>query len=144
MRIRRSCSFFASSFASFATLRANPSLTQRRKGRKESAKHALNQLYMKMKIFNLLLVATVLTVSISAQLKQPTESAMDRFLRYAKIDTQSAEDKDTVPSTQKQFDLARLLEKELKALGAQNVRVSEFAIVYAMVPGNLPDNSKVP
>src|SRR4029078_8048213 len=30
------------------------------------------------------------------------------------------------------------------ALGAQGVRVSEFGIVYAMVPGNLPDNSKVP
>jgi tripeptide aminopeptidase len=37
-----------------------------------------------------------------------------------------------------------LLAKELTALGAQNVRVSEFGIVYAMVPGNLADNSKVP
>lgn len=69
---------------------------------------------------------------------------MDRFLRYVKIDTQSAEDQSTVPSTKKQFDLARLLEKELKDLGLQNVRVSEFGIVYGMVPGNLPDNSKVP
>ena len=69
---------------------------------------------------------------------------MDRFLRYVKIDTQSAEDKDTVPSTKKQFDLARLLEKELTALGVQNVRVSEFGIVYGLVPGNLPDNTKVP
>jgi tripeptide aminopeptidase len=69
---------------------------------------------------------------------------MDRFLRYVKIDTQSAEDQDTVPSTKKQFDLANLLAKELKDLGVQNVRVSEFGIVYGMVPGNLPDNSKVP
>src|SRR4029077_6614879 len=51
---------------------------------------------------------------------------------------------EVVPSTQKQFDLAKLLEKELKGLGAQNVRISEFAIVYAMLPGNLQDNSKVP
>src|SRR6185436_321776 len=29
-------------------------------------------------------------------------------------------------------------------LGAENVRVSEFGIVYASLPGNLPDNSKVP
>src|SRR5256885_6265010 len=37
-----------------------------------------------------------------------------------------------------------LLEKELIALGVQNVRVSEFGIVYGMVAGNLADNSKVP
>ena len=48
------------------------------------------------------------------------------------------------PSTKKQFDLANLLEKELNDLGVQNVRVSEFGIVYGMVPGNLADNSKVP
>jgi len=79
-----------------------------------------------------------------AQLKLPTESALDRFLRYVKIDTQSAEDQTTTPSTRKQLNLANLLAKELTTLGAQNVRVSEFGIVYAMVPGNLPDNSKVP
>ena len=87
-----------------------------------------------------------LAVAAQAQstLKPPTETALDRFLRYAKIDTQSQEDQTTVPSTRKQLNLANLLAKELTALGAQNVRVSEFGIVYAMVPGNLPDNSKVP
>jgi len=80
----------------------------------------------------------------NAQLKPPTESALDRFLRYAKIDTQSQEDQTTVPSTRKQLNLANLLAKELTALGVENVRVSEFGIVYAMVPGNLADNSKVP
>lgn len=79
-----------------------------------------------------------------AQTKPPTESVFDRFMRYVKIDTQSAEDQNTVPSTKKQFNLANLLADELKKLGAQNVRVSEFAIVYAMIAGNLPDNSKVP
>ena len=69
---------------------------------------------------------------------------MDRFLRYVKIDTQSQEDQTTVPSTRKQLNLANLLAKELTALGTQNVRVSEFGIVYATVPGNLPDNSRVP
>ena len=77
-------------------------------------------------------------------LKAPTESVMDRFLRYVKIDTQSQEDQTTTPSTRKQLNLANLLAKELTALGAQNVRVSEFGIVYATVPGNLADNSKVP
>ena len=69
---------------------------------------------------------------------------MDRFLRYVKIDTQSQEDQTTTPSTRKQLNLANLLAKELTTLGAQNVRVSEFGIVYATVPGNLADNSKVP
>ena len=77
-------------------------------------------------------------------LKPPTETALDRFLRYAKIDTQSQEDQTTTPSTRKQLNLANLLAKELSALGAENVRVSEFGIVYATIPGNLPDNSKVP
>jgi len=86
----------------------------------------------------------IVAAQAQAQLKPAAESAMDRFLRYVKIDTQSAEDQTTTPSTRKQLNLANLLAKELTALGAQNVRVSEFGIVYAMVPGNLPDNSKVP
>lgn len=80
----------------------------------------------------------------NAQLKPPTEPVMDRFLRYVKIDTQSQEDQTTTPSTRKQLNLANLLARELTALGAENVRVSEFGIVYATVPGNLADNSKVP
>jgi tripeptide aminopeptidase len=91
------------------------------------------------------LVLCLVCVGIAnAQLKPPTESVMDRFLRYVKIDTQSQEDQTTVPSTRKQLNLANLLAKELTALGAQNVRVSEFGIVYATVPGNLADNSRVP
>ncbi|HJT29559.1 MAG TPA: peptidase T [Pyrinomonadaceae bacterium] len=91
------------------------------------------------------LVLCLVCVGIAnAQLKPPTESVMDRFLRYVKIDTQSQEDQTTTPSTRKQLNLANLLAKELTALGAQNVRVSEFGIVYATVPGNLADNSRVP
>lgn len=78
------------------------------------------------------------------QTKAPSESAMDRFLRYVKIDTQSAEDAGKTPSTEKQLVLARLLETELKALGVQNVRISGEGIVYGMVPGNLADNNSVP
>lgn len=98
-----------------------------------------------MKFASAVLLSLLVFVSVQAQsLKPPKEAAMDRFLRYVKIDTQSAEDKDTVPSTKKQFDLANLLAKELKEIGAQNVRVSEFGIVYATVPGNLANNSIVP
>ena len=99
-----------------------------------------------MKSILVLFVVVLLAASVQAQtqLKSPGESVVDRFLRYVKIDTQSAEDQTTVPSTRKQLNLANLLAKELTALGTQNVRVSEFGIVYATVPGNLADNSKVP
>jgi tripeptide aminopeptidase len=84
------------------------------------------------------------TISTNAQTNPPSESALDRFLRYAKIDTQSKEDQEKVPSTSKQLNLANLLAKELKDLGVENVHISEFGIVYGTVPGNLSDNSKVP
>ena len=90
------------------------------------------------------LALLLFTVSAGAQTNPPAESALDRFLRYAKIDTQSKEDQDKVPSTTKQLNLANMLAKELKVLGVENVRISEFGIVYGMVLGNLPDNSKVP
>ena len=98
---------------------------------------------MNKKLFAFIVLA-LLSASVFAQPKPPTESALSRFLRYVKIDTQSAEDQPAPPSTKKQLDLARLLEKELKELGVENVRVSEWGIVYGMVPGNLADNSKVP
>lgn len=97
-----------------------------------------------MKRLLTLIAVLLFTATINAQTNPPSESALDRFLRYAKIDTQSKEDQDKVPSTSKQLVLANLLAKELKELGVENVRVSEFGIVYGMIPGNLPANSKVP
>jgi len=99
---------------------------------------------MKSILVFLLTVFITAATQAQTQLKPPTEPVLDRFLRYVKIDTQSAEDQPTTPSTRKQLNLANLLARELTALGAQNVRVSEFGIVYATVPGNLADNSKVP
>jgi tripeptide aminopeptidase len=90
------------------------------------------------------IILAVVAISSFAQQSPPAETAMSRFLRYVKIDTQSAEDAGKWPSTEKQYVLARLLEKELNELGAKKVRISEEGIVYAMIPGNLADNSKVP
>ena len=65
------------------------------------------------------------------------ESVKEKFLRYVAIDTQSAE-ADCVPSTEKQFNLARLLRDELLAMGAEDVRMDEsHAYVYGYVPSNL-------
>ena len=68
----------------------------------------------------------------------PTESVVDRFLRYVRIDTQSQEDQTSTPSTKKQWTLTNLLADELRKLGASNVRVSEHCVVYASLPSNLP------
>jgi tripeptide aminopeptidase len=74
---------------------------------------------------------------MTTSLTSPTESAVDRFLRYVRIDTQSQEDQLTTPSTAKQWTLANLLVAELKQLGVSDVRVSEFCMVYASIPANI-------
>jgi len=61
----------------------------------------------------------------------------ERFLNYVSFDTQSDENAETMPSTEKQWALARLLEKELRELGAKNVRVSEYGYVMAYLPSNM-------
>ena len=62
---------------------------------------------------------------------------LDRFLRYARVNTQSDEAAcDRVPSTAGQRDLARLLARELEALGAQNVQADEHAYVRAWIPAS--------
>jgi tripeptide aminopeptidase len=76
--------------------------------------------------------------------RPPSESAVDRFLRYVRIDTQSREGQPTVPSTPGQWTLARLLADELKALGAGHVRVSDTCMVYADVPGNIESATEPP
>jgi len=70
------------------------------------------------------------------------ESALERFIRYAKIDTQSKDDAETYPSTQKQFDLLNLLLKELKELGVKDARLDQHGYVMATLPSNLPPGHK--
>jgi tripeptide aminopeptidase len=92
-----------------------------------------------------IILAVLLSLSIS--LGQPkNQSVVERFLRYVKIDTQSKEDVDTIPSTRKQFDLARVLAGELKELGLTDARVDAHCYVYASLPSNLPpdEGKKVP
>jgi len=59
---------------------------------------------------------------------------VDRFVAYAKIHTQSDEESDTYPSTSRQFDLARLLVDELKAVGLADAAVDENCYVTATLP----------
>ena len=59
---------------------------------------------------------------------------VDYFLKYVAFDTQSAEDAGTVPSTQKQFALAKLLSEQLKNIGVKDVSMSEHGYVYGTIP----------
>lgn len=58
----------------------------------------------------------------------------ERFFKYISIHTTSDQNSSTIPSTSCQFDLAKLLESEMKALGLQKVKMDEHAYVYGMIP----------
>ena len=60
----------------------------------------------------------------------------ERFLEYVKIDTQSDPESSTVPSTEKQKNLSRLLVKELHQMGISDAHLDEFGYVYATLPSN--------
>jgi len=70
------------------------------------------------------------------------ENIIKRFLSYVVIDTESDPNNSTFPSTEKQWDLAKLLEKELKNIGLQEVDLDENCYLMATLPGNL--DYKVP
>ncbi len=59
---------------------------------------------------------------------------LTRFLRYVQVYTTSDETTGTNPSTQRQFDLARMLETELRGLGLKDVELDEFCYLYATLP----------
>ena len=61
---------------------------------------------------------------------------VERFLKYVSFDTQSAEDAETTPSTEKQWTLARYLKEELEGIGLTEVEIDEHAYVYATLPAN--------
>jgi len=67
------------------------------------------------------------------------ETALERFIRYAKIYTQSSDDAETYPSTGKQLDLLNLLLNELKSLGLKDAKIDQYGYVMATLPSNLPN-----
>jgi tripeptide aminopeptidase len=66
----------------------------------------------------------------------------ERFLRYVQIDTQSDSQSTTIPSTDKQKDLARILVDELHQIGVSDAHLDEWGYVYATVP--CTTNKKTP
>jgi tripeptide aminopeptidase len=72
-----------------------------------------------------------------------SESIVDRFFRYVKIDTQSDPGSITQPSTSKQLDLSLLLVSELKSIGLPDAELDENGYVYATIPSNSDKNVPV-
>ncbi|MGI6193399.1 MAG: peptidase T, partial [Christensenellales bacterium] len=63
----------------------------------------------------------------------------ERFLRYVKVNTTPDPDSETSPSTERQFDLLRMLRDELIELGAKDVVLDEYGYVYAKIPATVPN-----
>ena len=69
-----------------------------------------------------------------------TMDITERFLNYTKFDTQSAEDSQSVPSTQKQLVFAEYLKKELEREGLSNVELDDKGYIYATLKSNTKDD----
>jgi tripeptide aminopeptidase len=71
--------------------------------------------------------------------EQLAPDLLDRFLRYVRLDTQSARDRDTSPSTPGQLDLSRMLVDELRAAGLADAALDDDGYVYATLPATVDD-----
>lgn len=77
--------------------------------------------------------------------KDLEEALVERFLRYVNVPSQSRPNGGTkVPSTETQWDMARLLQGELKSLGLKDVSLSDKCVLTAQLPANLPAGTPLP
>lgn len=67
---------------------------------------------------------------------------VERFLSYVAVDTQSDEYSNSVPSTEKQKNLARQLKAELEEMGLKEIYLDDMGYLYATLPANT--DKKVP
>lgn len=65
---------------------------------------------------------------------------IDRFISYITIDTQSDPNNPNFPSTEKQWNLAHLLVKELEEIGLHNITLDDNCYIMATLPSNVNYN----
>ena len=63
-------------------------------------------------------------------------NTLDRFIRYAKVYTTSDSASETVPTTARQLDLAKILCEDLKEIGIEDAHISESGYVYGSIPAS--------
>ena len=71
--------------------------------------------------------------------KDYTKRLLERFVKYVKIWSESdgnAADNGVFPSTERQWDMAKILEEDMKALGMSDVQLTDGCYVYGRLPGN--------
>ncbi|SMC73284.1 peptidase T [Pedobacter nyackensis] len=64
------------------------------------------------------------------------KSLQNRFTKYVQIDTQSDPQSPTIPSTEKQKNLGKVLVEELLEMGVADAHLDEYGYVYATIPSN--------
>ncbi|MCH8943051.1 MAG: peptidase T [Bacteroidetes bacterium] len=67
-------------------------------------------------------------------------TCVEKFLKYVKYDTQSDEESETFPSTEKQKILSAVLANELKEIGLEDAHMDEWGYVMATLPSNTDKN----
>jgi len=65
------------------------------------------------------------------------DKLVERFIRYAKVNTGSDENSKTCPSTPGQLILGNMLAAELKEIGLQDISIDENGYLMATLPGNI-------
>ena len=70
------------------------------------------------------------------------QNLIDRFIKYAKIHTTSDEESLTVPSTEIQKNLGKILVKDLKEIGLLDAHMDDKGYVYASLKSNTDKNLK--
>ena len=70
------------------------------------------------------------------------EKLLNRFITYIKIFSTSDAESETTPSTERQWDIANYLYKELQDLGLEDVSIDEKGYVFGFIPSNKEE--KVP
>lgn len=64
-------------------------------------------------------------------------TVIDRFLKYVTFDTQSDENTDVTPSTEKQMVFAKYLKEELEKLGLEDISLDDNGYLFATLPANV-------
>jgi len=65
------------------------------------------------------------------------QKIIDRFVKYITVDTESDPNNPDFPSTEKQWDLAKILVEELKEIGMQDVDLDDNCYIMATLPSNV-------
>src|ERR671910_263114 len=82
--------------------------------------------------------STRMPASYSSELAEELPPAvLDRLLRYVRVDTQSARDRDGCPSTPGQLELGRMLVAELRGLGLADAEQDDDGYVFATLPATV-------